>query len=157
MTLTARATLQNSGPAAESITMTPEQLQDLVLSVVMKCFATLNLAVSPEAITEALAAQHEAVLAQVPSGAEPKQPAPLDPDDPSLVTTYVLKPVHEGGLDYRPGAHLYTTPERAARLADLGLVTLNSSEASPSPPTVPSTPVDSGLSMAGAPSMIGRK
>jgi hypothetical protein len=142
MPLTAREVSQDFGPALESITMTTGQLQDLVISLILKCLDKLGIAVSPDTVAEAVAAHQ----LREP---EPVRPVALNPADPSLVATFVLRPIHERGIDYAPGACLYATPDRAARLAELGLVSLDAAEVPPAPPAA--GPKASALSMQGAP------
>lgn len=154
--MSAHAMPQDSSPASETITLTVEELQDLVFSHVVQCLEALGVEVAPEAITEAVAAQQGSNLARQPRGLQPEWPAPPDPDAPGVVTAFVLRPISEKGAEYRPGTRLYTTPERARRLADLGLVTLDASEAPPVPPAVPSPPAASALSMGSVPGMIRR-
>ncbi|MFI5341280.1 MAG: hypothetical protein ACHQ7N_15765 [Candidatus Methylomirabilales bacterium] len=46
---------------------------------------------------------------------------------------YVIHPLHERGTEYPPGASLQTTPERAQRLAELKLVSLQPQRAAAKP------------------------
>lgn len=59
-----------------------------------------------------------------------------------MIATIVRRPLNEEGRAYRPGEALLTTPERAARLAELGLVEVVAEQAPPDCPDPPEHETD---------------
>jgi hypothetical protein len=123
------------------ITMTGEELRALVRSLVSEQFAALGLeGPTPDVAMAPAAPAPDPDRPPRPGEREMEGPMASDQGAPGLVPVYVLQPLRENGADYLPGASFRTTPERAERLATLGLATPDVAEFPLAPPSAPEPP-----------------